>query len=242
MPGLDPGIHVHEPRRSSPRRHGWPGQTRPQRLPPVRDCFAAAFFGHKPEIMPYVAGITVSAGSTNVFEDFMRSFASAFANIRKRAGQWIIESSSFDACDSHEAVYSAAKELSTTIHTILSIYMGFDNKSFAISSTMKLTDDDKLIDGRAYGVLRVNVVRPASEVFPSTASGSLATDVLSRMATDPAIAEALSLVGHEGTDWPRDLPHHRILRGRACHREVGLCAEIADPPRPTNRKPLPTSW
>jgi hypothetical protein len=46
-----------------------------------------------------------------------------------------------------------------------------------------------------------DIVRPAAQVFNPTASGSLATVVLSRAVTDPAITEALSLVGHEALTW-----------------------------------------
>jgi hypothetical protein len=155
--------------------------------------------------MPYAAGIAVAAGSNEIFEDITPCFTSTIANIRKLDGQWILESSMFGACDSHEKVYASAMGLLSTIHSVLALYMGVSGEPFSIGSTMKLTDDEQLIDRRIYGgLLTVNTVRPAHEVLPSTASGSLATDLLSRVAADPAMAAALSLVGHFAkTDWPQ---------------------------------------
>jgi hypothetical protein len=112
--------------------------------------------------MPYVAGITVAAGSQNVFEDIAQSFASPVANIRRREGHWVLGSSRLSASDSHEMAYGVAKELLSTINSVLTLYIGLDREPFSIGFTTKLTDDDKLIDSRAYLVLPVNVVRPAS--------------------------------------------------------------------------------
>lgn len=173
--------------------------------------------------MPYVAGITVAAGSHHVFEDIAQSFASSVANIRKREGHWILESSCLAACDSHQLAYSAAKEILSTIRSVIALYAGYlGDQPFSVGSTLKLTDDDKLIDSRAYGVFQVNVVRPASEVFPRTASGSLATDVLSRVATDPAIAEAISLVGHGAADWARVYNIIEFLGGERAIEKSGF--------------------
>jgi hypothetical protein len=169
--------------------------------------------------MPYAAGITVAAGSNQMIEDISLSFSSAVANIRRRNGLWILESLSLDACDSHETAYSAAKELLSTIHSVLSLYMGLGDEPFSIGCTLQLTDDDKLIGSHAYGVFKVNIVQPASQAFSPTASGSLATDVLSGMATDPAIAEALSLVG---TDWPRVYDIIEFLGGESAIERSGF--------------------
>jgi hypothetical protein len=45
--------------------------------------------------MPYAAGIT---GAEHVLENIALAFASPIAKIRKRDGEWILESSSFEAC------------------------------------------------------------------------------------------------------------------------------------------------
>jgi hypothetical protein len=51
--------------------------------------------------------------------------------------------------------------------------------------------------------MTVNVYMPARRALIPTDSGSLGTVVLSRAATDPAITEALSLVGHQALTWGR---------------------------------------
>ena len=65
------------------------------------------------------------------------------------------------------------------------------------------TDGDKIIARRRFTTLKFDTYSRANHVFSPTASGSLGTDVLSRAATDPALAEALSLVGHEAPTWGR---------------------------------------
>jgi hypothetical protein len=89
---------------------------------------------------------------------------------------------------------------------------------------VRLTDDDKLIARphvHSYPV-KFNIVRPAREAFTPTASGSLATDLISRATTDPAITEALSMGGNVRTDWPRIYDIIEFLGGEGSIEKLGF--------------------
>jgi hypothetical protein len=155
--------------------------------------------------MPYAAVIT-SAASTpkNLLEDIAPSFVSDIITIRRREGEWIVESSSFEPYDSDEKLYEAANKLVSRLHNVLALYLGLHGESLSVRALLRLTDDDdKLIARRRYVTFTVDIVRPAKQALNPTASGSLGIVVLSRAATDCKIAEALSLVGHEALTWGR---------------------------------------
>jgi hypothetical protein len=78
--------------------------------------------------MPYAAVIAImpgAAGANNILEDVAPHFANTVAKIRRRDGEWILESASFDACDSYETVYDSSKTLLSLIHSIFVLYIGW---------------------------------------------------------------------------------------------------------------------
>jgi hypothetical protein len=160
----------------------------------------AALSPRRPETMPYA---TVITGAEHVLEDLAPSFSSAIAKIRRREGEWILESSRFEPYESDEKLYEAAKALVSQIHEVLALYLRLLDEPLTVRALLKLTDDDKLVARRRYSTMTVNVYMPARRAFIPTDSGSLGTVVLSRAATDPAITEALSLVGHQALTWGR---------------------------------------
>jgi hypothetical protein len=89
------------------------------------------------------------------------------------------------------------------IHEVLMLYLSLPDEPLTVRAFLKLTDDDKLVVRLHHFTMRGVVYMPARQAFIPTDSGSLGTDVLSRAATDPAIAEALSLVGHQALTWGR---------------------------------------
>jgi hypothetical protein len=88
-------------------------------------------------------------------------------------------------------------------HQVLVLYLGLHGEPLTIRALLRLTDDDDIIGRRLYDTVSMNVYSPARRIFSPTTSGSLGTDVLSRAATDPAVAAVLSLIGYVATDWPR---------------------------------------
>jgi hypothetical protein len=148
---------------------------------------------------PYAAAVVT--GAEHVLEDIAPSFASAIAKIRKREREWILESTRFSPYESNAHILEAAITLVSQIHQVLALYLSLYDEPLSIRSIIGLTDDDKLIGRGIYATMKVNVFMPAGQVLNPTASGSLGTVVLSRSATDPAITEALSLVGHQAPTW-----------------------------------------
>ena len=153
--------------------------------------------------MPYAAVITSAALSPRLLENIAPSFSSPIATIRKRQNQWILESSTFEPYESEEKLFESANNLLAQIHRVLALYLGRHSEPLSVRGLLTLTDDDKLIRHRHYFTQKLRVVRSAGQVFNPTASGSLATVVLSRAVIDPSIAEAPSLVGHEALTWGR---------------------------------------
>ena len=89
--------------------------------------------------MPYAAVIT---GAEYVLEDLAPSFSSAIAKIRRREGEWILESSSFEPYESDEKLYEAAKALVSQIHEVLALYLRLLDEPLSVRALLKLTDDD----------------------------------------------------------------------------------------------------
>jgi hypothetical protein len=127
--------------------------------------------------MPNAAVIT---GAEHILEDLAPSFASAVAIIRKREREWILQSTSFELCESDETLYESVKELLSRIHKVLALYLGLYEQPLTIRALLRLTDDDKLVARRRYATLGVNVYMPARQAFNARTSGSLATDVCFR--------------------------------------------------------------
>ena len=177
--------------------------------------------------LPCAAVITSAAHALNLLEDIAPSFASPIATIRRRENQWILESSSFEPYESEEKLYDAAKNLVAQIHRVLTLYLGRVGEPLTVLTVMILTDDDKWIGlgHRHYLPETFSIVPPARQVFNPTASGSLATDLLSRAATDPAISEALSLVGYEAPTWGQIYDIIEFLGGPRSIKTAGFASE-----------------
>jgi hypothetical protein len=148
--------------------------------------------------MPYAVVVT---GAEHVLAGLAPSLASPIATLRKRQGEWIIESTRFEPLEFDDMLSQCANELLLQIHQVLALYLGLTSEPLAIRGILKLSDDDKVLARRIISLMEVNVYLDARSGFPPTASGSLATDVLSRVMTDTAIKEALSLAGHKPLTW-----------------------------------------
>lgn len=149
--------------------------------------------------MPYAAAIT---GEDHVIKSLTSSFSSEIATILQWNGEWILESSRFEAFEFDNDLYKCALQLVSHIHQVVALYLFLPSEPLSIRGLLSLTDDDRLLRRRLIATVDVNVYNPPEEVFLPTASGSLATDVISRTAIDPSITEALSLVGERGfTSW-----------------------------------------
>jgi hypothetical protein len=175
--------------------------------------------------LPYAAVITSATHALNLLEDIAPSFSSPIATIRRRDNQWILESSSFEPYESDEKLYEAANNLLSQIHHVLALYLGRHGEPLSVSALIMLTDDDQLIARRRYYTQTFDIVPPAQQVFNPTASGSLATDLLSRAATDPAILEALSLVGYEAPTWGQIYDIIEFLGGPRSIKTAGFASE-----------------
>ena len=177
------------------------------------------------ETCRYAAVITSAALSPRLLENIAPSFSSPIATIRKRQNQWILESSTFEPYESEEKLFEAANNLLAQIHRVLALYLGLYSEPLSVRGLLTLTDDDKLIRHRHYFTQKLRVVRSAGQVFNPTASGSLATGVLSRAVTDPAITEALSLVGHEALTWGRIYDIIEFLGGASSVKNAGFASK-----------------
>src|ERR1700693_1984155 len=136
--------------------------------------------------MPYAAAI--KADEEHVLQEFAPCFVSAIARIRKREGEWILESSGFEPFEFDAELYAAVNRLVSQIHNVLLLYLGLRGEPLSVYSLLVLSDDDKIIRRRLYASEEVYVYAAPTQALPPTASGSLGTDVLSRAATDPALA------------------------------------------------------
>lgn len=175
--------------------------------------------------MPYAVVITSAALSPRLLENIAPSFSSPIATIRKRQNQWILESSTFEPYEFDEKLFKTAYNLLAQIHRVLALYLGRYSEPLSVRGLLTLTDDDKLIRHRHYFTQKISVVPSAEQVFNPTASGSLATVVLSRAVTDPAITEALSLVGHEALTWAQIYDIIEFLGGSRSIKRAGYASE-----------------
>lgn len=177
--------------------------------------------------MPYAAVIHAEHAHApgGLLEGIAPFFASGIATIRRRENEWILESSSFEPYESDEKLYQAANHLVAQIHRVLALYLRWYGEPLTVRALLRLTDDDRLIARRLYATLKVNVVLPPGQVFSSTASGSLGTVVLSRAAANPAIAEALSLLGHEAPTWGNIYDIIEFLGGPRTIEKSGFAPE-----------------
>jgi hypothetical protein len=99
-----------------------------------------------------------------------------------------------------------------------------------------LTDDDKIIKQTIYATMKVTVFTGVGQALSPTASGSVGTAILSVVATDPAMTEALSLAGHEELTWARIYDIIEFLGGErsieksdfAPSRETGRVRQTAN--------------
>lgn len=164
-------------------------------------------------------------GEKNVLEDIAPCFNTALSTIRRRNDEWIMESSTFERCQSIEEVYTVANALLLQIHQVLAIYLGLTSAPLSINSIL-IFDGEILVRRRMWAVSEpIYVYRPAMETLYPTASGSLATAVLSLAASDPAFREALSLGGNEAPTWPRIYDIIEFLGGPRSIEKSGLAPQ-----------------
>jgi hypothetical protein len=162
-------------------------------------------------------------GEKNVLEDIAPCCNTALSTIRRRDDEWIMESSNFDQCQSVEEVYTVASALLRQIHRVLYLYLRLMSLFF-ISSIM-VFDGDILVRRRMWAVIGFNAYGSAIKTLSPTASGSLAADVLSLAASDPAVREALSLGGDEALTWSRIYDVIEFLGGPSLIAESGLASK-----------------
>ena len=171
--------------------------------------------------MPHYAAAL--KGEKNVLEDIAPCFNTALSTIRRRDDEWIMESSNFEQCQSVEEAYTVANALLRQINQVLYLYLRLVSP-FSISSIM-VFDGYILVRRRMWAIIDFNAYGSAIKTLSPTASGSLATDVLSLAASDPAVREALSLVGHEALTWSRIYDIIEFLHGPSLIAESGLASK-----------------
>jgi len=167
--------------------------------------------------MPHYAAAL--KGEKNVLEDIAPCFNTALSTIRRRDDEWIMESLNFEQCQSVEEVYTVANALLRQINQVLYLYLRLVSP-FSISSIM-VFDGYILVRRRMWAIIDFNAYGSAIKTLSPTASGSLATDVLSLAASDPAVREALSLCGHEALTWSRIYDIIEFLGGPSLIAESG---------------------
>src|SRR6516162_7345077 len=167
--------------------------------------------------MPHYAAAL--KGEKNVLEDIAPCFNTALSTIRRRDDEWIMESSNFEQCQSVEEAYTVANALLRQINQVLYLYLRLVSP-FSISSIM-VFDGYILVRRRMWAIIDFNAYGSAIKTLSPTASGSLATDVLSLAASDPAVREALSLCGHEALTWSRIYDIIEFLGGPSLIAESG---------------------
>ena len=124
----------------------------------------------------YAAGLT---GAKNVLEDITPCFNTPLSTIRCRGEEWIMESSNFERCESIEEVYEVANALLLQLHQVLALYLGLISAQLSIGSVM-IFNGDILVRRRIWGISEpIYVYKPATRTLYPTATGSLATAVLS---------------------------------------------------------------
>jgi hypothetical protein len=148
----------------------------------------------------YAAGLK---GERRLFDDIAPCFTTTLLTIRQHKIEWIMESSNFARCQSHEELYESAKTLLSQLHQVLALYIGLYSAPFSVNSTLVFNDDDTIVARRLYATLNVNFYKRARRTLIPTAAGSIGSTVLAKAAADPAITEALSLIGHEIPTWAR---------------------------------------
>jgi len=167
--------------------------------------------------MPHYAAAL--KGEKNVLEDIAPCFNTALSTIRRRDDEWIMESSNFEQCQSVEEAYTVANALLRQINQVLYLYLRLVSP-FSISSIM-VFDGYILVRRRMWAIIDFNAYGSAIKTLSPTASGSLAADVLSLAASDPAVREALSLCGHEALTWSRIYDIIEFLGGPSLIAESG---------------------
>jgi len=167
--------------------------------------------------MPHYAAAL--KGEKNVLEDIAPCFNTALSTIRRRDDEWIMESSNFEQCQSVEEAYTVANALLRQINQVLYLYLRLVSP-FSISPIM-VFDGYILVRRRMWAIIDFNAYGSAIKTLSPTASGSLATDVLSLAASDPAVREALSLCGHEALTWSRIYDIIEFLGGPSLIAESG---------------------
>ena len=157
--------------------------------------------------MRFVARLNVNpeaAGAAGLLDLLVPCFANHIATIRKKTGEWHLESSAFASCTSLDEAYHKANLLLSTIRQILALYMVWYEAKIYVSGVIQIADDGSILSSRTWSDrIQISVVESPTQAFSPTSSASLATKVLSRAETDPAIKEALSLIGDAATDWHR---------------------------------------
>jgi hypothetical protein len=203
-----------------------------------------------PENYHYAAALQ---GAKNIVEDIGQCFNTTLVTIRRRRDiEWIMESSNFERCESSEEAYEIAKQLLSRIHQLLALHLSLYLTPLSISSILTLNDADDVVNRRIHATLRVYVSKRATRTFNPNASGSLGSAVLSRAATDPAVAEALSLFGDEPPTWAKVYDIIEFLGGErsidksglASWRDIRRMRQTANHYRhlgSTKKDPLPTN-
>jgi hypothetical protein len=160
-------------------------------------------------------------GDKHTIERIAPYFSSAVARIRQRGTEWILESDDFYRCKSGAEAFMAATALISRLNEILSLYLTL-HSAFSTDSILELNDEDHLFRRHLRATLKVNVIAPPDTAFSPAGPDSLGTRVLSRAASDTAIRESLTLVGHEELTWARIYDIIEFLGGADAVARSGL--------------------
>src|SRR5207248_2011376 len=125
--------------------------------------------------------------------------------VRRRQGEWLLQSSTFDHLQFDEGLHRVAYELLHKLEIILAVYLGFE-PSLRISGLLRLGDGDtelgRLTLSRPVDIA-IRIVPPGVDPFRLITERGLANLLLSSEQSDPEIKEMFSLLGNTELSWGR---------------------------------------
>jgi hypothetical protein len=170
--------------------------------------------------MSYAA---ILRGEQSVLEAIGPCFASPEARIRALDEHWLLETSRFDNCSSVDEAFKIADQMVIEIQGLLSIYAGL-NTSISVSSMLTLGANGEPVRQRLRDFVTIRVYSAAGlrELSESSNVTSLGSMLVARAADDPAVAEALMLIGERGLGWPQIYDIIEFLGGAKAIDSTGL--------------------
>ena len=170
--------------------------------------------------MPYAA---ILQGQQSVLESIVPCFTNPEARIRALGEYWILESSRFGNCSSVDEAFKIADQVVVEIQGLLSIYLGLHTSIF-VSSMLTLGANGEPVRQRLrdFFIVRVYSADGLRELSESSNVTSLGSALVARAEDNPAVAEALMLLGERGLGWPQVYDIIEFLGGAKDIKSSGL--------------------